>query len=130
MSTLTPPVLAHIDLTNGVITEAAEAIERRLSDMPAFFQDQEAVQALLADDPVLYRVYVAEQPNDAEGWYTATSVIEPGRVGDEYYMTKGHFHIQDDAPEVYLTLSGQGILVMQTRTDEATVHPMRPGTIN
>jgi glucose-6-phosphate isomerase len=56
-------------------------------------------------------------------------VIEPGTIGDEYYMTKGHFHQDLSAPEIYLTLSGRGILLMQTRDGQLEVHDMQPGSI-
>jgi glucose-6-phosphate isomerase len=34
-------------------------------------------------------------------------------VGDEYYMTKGHFHTILDTGEVYYCLAGQGIMLME-----------------
>ena len=49
----------------------------------------------------------------------------PGKVGDEYFMTKGHFHTILETCEVYYTLSGQGAMLMETpegtiRYDPAT----------
>ncbi len=124
------PGVAHLDLATGVITEAAEVIERRLSDMPQSYHDQAAVRALLVENPVLYRVYTMPQPGDAGGWFVATSIVGPGRVGTEYFMTKGHSHAQDTAPEVYLTLNGNGMLLMQSRADESVAQWMKPGTIH
>lgn len=129
MNTLVLPAFGMIDLQSGVLADA-EVVERRLSSMASFYRDQEAVHAMLAEDPVLYRVYTARQPGDSGGWYVATSVLEPGRVGNEYFLTKGHYHEQDDAPEVYLTIRGQGVLVMQTRKGQASAQQMRPGTFN
>lgn len=116
-------------MRSGAI-EDADVVERRLSSMASFYRDQDAARAMLAEDPVLYRVFTARQAGDPGGWYVATSVLEPGSVGDEYFMTKGHYHEQDDAPEVYLTLRGEGMLVMQTRQGQASVQPMRPGVFN
>lgn len=130
MTEPTLPRFASINLADGAIVDAAEVIVRRLSDMPASFHDQRAVQALLVSDPVLYRVYMPRQPGGSFGLYTATSVIEPGRVGDEYYMTKGHFHVNEGAPEVYLTLSGEGKLLMQTRDGRFEMQDMKPGVVN
>jgi glucose-6-phosphate isomerase, archaeal len=129
MDTLVSPAFGSIDLRSGVMT-GAEVVERRLSSMVSFYRDQEVARALLAEDPVLYRVYTAAQPGDRDGWYVATSVIEPGCVGDEYFMTRGHFHPRDDAPEVYLTLRGEGMLVMQTREGRSNVQRMVPGVFN
>jgi glucose-6-phosphate isomerase len=124
------PYNAHINFDSGVIDDA-QVTERRLSDMAAFYHDQEAVQRLLDDDPVLYRVYyIAQEAGSPSLWNTGVSVIEPGRVGDEYIMTKGHYHLNPEAPEVYLTLSGTGRLVLQTRQGEAKVLAMTPGAMN
>jgi glucose-6-phosphate isomerase, archaeal len=124
------PSLAHIDLNSGIIAGAADITERHLSDMPGFFQDQQVVHDLLPSDPLMYRVYLTHQGGDANGLYTGTSVIEPGHIGREFYMTKGHFHLALTAPEVYLTLSGQGLLLMQTRSGETEIQPMQPGAMN
>ena len=43
-----------------------------------------------------------------------TTIILPGVVGDEYYMTRGHYHLKDSA-EVYLGMAGTGLMVMQAR---------------
>jgi glucose-6-phosphate isomerase, archaeal len=123
------PAFGRIDLESGAMANC-EVVERRLSSMASYYRDQNAARALLAEDPVLYRVYTAPQAGDRDGWYVATSVLEAGCVGDEYIMTKGHFHAQDDAPEVYLTLRGEGMLVMQTREGKASVQKMKPGVFN
>ena len=71
-----------------------------------------------------------KQPSEEIGLYTATSVIEPGRVGDEFYMTKGHFHVEAAAPEIYLTLKGNGMLVLQTKKGHCETQAMAAGEIN
>ena len=124
------PMLSQIDLEHGTIKDAAEVIVRRLSDMQGHYQDQNAVRDLLQKDPVLYRVYMTTPPDHEFQWLTAMSVIEPGKVGAEYYMTKGHFHTDQQAPEVYLTLLGEGQIVMQTHDGQTEAQPMFPGAIN
>jgi glucose-6-phosphate isomerase len=124
------PVLAHIQLKNGVVDDPEEVIIRRLSDMPKYYRDQYAVQMLLDDDPVIYKVYMPKQPSEAIGLYTATSVIEAGDIGNEYFMTKGHFHEDLSSPEVYLTLQGQGMLLMQTHSGQVETHDMKPGNVS
>jgi len=47
------------------------------------------------------------------------TVWETGKVGDEYIKTYGHYHV-DDIKETYTILSGQGILLLQTRQKDAT----------
>jgi glucose-6-phosphate isomerase len=124
------PMLAQIDMEHGTIKDAPEVIVRRLSDMKGYYQDQQAVHELLQEDPVLYRVYMTTPSDHKYQWRTAMSVIEPGKVGAEYYMTKGHFHKNHQAPEVYLTLLGEGKIVMQTLGDQSEVLSMFPGAIH
>ena len=56
-----------------------------------------------------------------------TSIVYPGKVGDEYFMTKGHFHTILDTGEVYYCLSGQGAMLMETPEGEVSLIEMKPG---
>ena len=47
------------------------------------------------------------------------TVWETGKVGDEYIKAYGHYHV-DDIKETYTILSGQGILLLQTRQKDVT----------
>jgi len=82
-----------------------------------------------ADDQVVYRVYSMPVPETGSELQTCTTVLEPGRVGREYFMTKGHFHAQRDRSEVYLGLSGEGLLLLATEAGEHRVVEMRQGTV-
>jgi hypothetical protein len=46
------------------------------------------------------------------GLYWGTTFIQPGLVGDEYFMTKGHSHSLPDRAEYYITASGEGALIL------------------
>lgn len=41
------------------------------------------------------------------------SIVYPGKVGEEYYMTKGHYHDPADTCEVYYCLSGHGYMMLE-----------------
>ena len=125
-----PPFDALMDMQSGVIDEPSHIIERRLSDMPSFFHDQDAVKTLLEKDPVLYTVYVKQHPTAPSLWSVGSTVIEPGTVGNEFYMTKGHYHAKEEAPEVYFTLAGLGRIILQKRSGEIELQNMSPGVIN
>ena len=57
------------------------------------------------------------------------SIVHPGKVGDEYYMTKGHFHTVLDTAEVYYCLKGDGAMVMETPEGEWSVEELHPGRV-
>ncbi len=85
---------------------------------------------MLADNPVLYRVYPVKATSETNGLLVGTSIIEPGVVGNEYFMTKGHFHQYEEAPEVYFTLSGEGMLLNETANGATVSQKMKKGSIH
>jgi glucose-6-phosphate isomerase len=107
-------------------------IERTLKDMADCFCDQEAVaEALDRGNPTIVQVWMAPLPDSGGHLMPCMTVIHPGVVGDEYFMTKGHFHTDPvNAPEVYITLKGQGKLLLQTREGDVFVSDMLPGNLN
>ena len=110
-----------------------EIILRKLSTMKGAFADQPSADAMLAhgEDPKIVEVYMAPIPH-SEGFLMANiNVVYPGKIGDEYFMTKGHIH--DDpqhAPEIYITIKGQGKLLMQNMAGEYSLLDMAEGIIN
>ena len=58
--------------------------------------------------PVLYEVYEFKRPEVAGELLHGVSVIHPGLVGNEFFMTKGHFHSLLETAEVYYCLKGEG----------------------
>jgi glucose-6-phosphate isomerase, archaeal len=81
-------------------------------------------------DTVIYSVHEIPVPTTNSNLMSSTTVIQPGKVGQEYYMTKGHFHNIRDRAEIYIGLSGEGCLVMATEDGQYTVETIRRGTIN
>lgn len=105
-------------------------IQRRLSSMKGQYLDTAAYDALLAqEDRLLYEVYELRRPEVAGELLHGLSVVHPGKVGDEYCMTKGHFHTVLDTGEVYYCLKGKGYMVMETPEGEWSVEPFYPGRV-
>jgi len=105
-------------------------ITRRLSNMEGQFIDQLAYQALLSqEDSLLYEVYDIQRPGVAGELQYGISIVHPGKVGEEYYMTKGHFHTVLETAEVYLVLRGTGYMVMETPAGEWAAEVLQPHKI-
>lgn len=122
------PFTKHVDLTDGSIAEAADVQVRHLSDMRGLFADSKAEAALAERDPVIYRVYDATDIPKREGQLRySTTVIYPGKVGREYFMTKGHYHAKGDRAELYYCLKGEGHLLLQTPEGQVDAQLMTPG---
>lgn len=106
------PFLSY-DIATATIADRPQ-LERRLSDLPSAYADQSAVGRLLAgENPLLYRVTSIEDQNGPGQLHYALAVLYPGKVGREYFMTKGHFHAWRPAAEVYIGLAGQGLMLFE-----------------
>jgi len=114
-------------LQNG-LSEGAASTKRKLSQMQDMYADTEAArEAVLAGDPVVYEFYELGAPEDAGDLAFGTSITYPGKVGKEYYMTKGHFHTVLDTAEVYYTLSGAGCMLTESPEGDVELHQLTPG---
>lgn len=58
-----------------------------------------------------------------------TSILQPGRVGEELFLTRGHIHVKSDRPEVYFCQSGRGVMHMELPSGETRPAEMTPGTV-
>ena len=128
MADVKPFVLDFNLLTGLCESGKVKPTLRHVSNMAAQFADYEAAQALAAgENPLLYEFYGLDLPEESGVLQFGTTKLYPGKVGDEYYMTKGHFHTILDTSEVYYCLSGQGGMLMETPEGEVDWKEMKPG---
>lgn len=126
--TVIDPFALALDLASGRLEPVTSRVERHISDMRGMYSDREAERVLAGgDDPLVYEVLQYDVPNESGQLILCTTVLHPGHVGDEYFMTKGHYHAKRETSEVYLGLRGRGILVMRAEERFATLD-MAPGT--
>ena len=119
MADIKPFVLDFNLLTGLCESGKVKPTLRHVSNMAGQFADQDAAQALAAgENPLLYEFYGLDLPEESGVLQFGTTKLYPGKVGDEYFMTKGHFHTILDTSEVYYCLSGQGGMLMETPEGE------------
>jgi glucose-6-phosphate isomerase len=121
------PFSTALDLASGELDPQRRLTERTLADMRGMYQEDFG-EARAGE--LVYRVYEIPVPVSSSNLASSTTVIEPGTVGDEYFMTKGHFHAERERAEIYIGLAGEGRLVMATDDGRPQVEEMRSGTIN
>jgi glucose-6-phosphate isomerase len=122
------PLTRRVDLTDGTIPNAHSVVRRHLSDMEGLYADPDAEAELRKDDPLVYEVFEAtDLPKEDGHLLFSTTILRPGRVGHEYFMTKGHFHARSDRAELYYGVSGRGILLLMTPEGEVDAQEMVPG---
>lgn len=124
------PLTFHISQLDGIPSQCDNHICRRLSAMEGQFADRQAYAAMLnEEDAVVYEVYEIKRPEVPGELLHGISILHSGKVGDEYFMTKGHFHSELETAEIYYTLRGEGLMVMETPDGEWSVEPLRPGSV-
>lgn len=117
------------DLNTGVIA-GRPPVEKRLSALAGCCVDPAAfARACATGDPVVYQVTSAPDEPGTGGLGYGLGCLFPGRVGDEYYLTRGHLHQRREAAEVYIGLAGAGLMLLEDeRTGVCRAVPLAAGT--
>ena len=124
------PVSVQLDINTGVFTPCVDTSSRKVSDLAMMFADQPAAQKMIADgDPLVYEIRYHPFKTDHSDMALGVTAIRPGKVGDEYFMTKGHFHERADQPEIYFSVKGTGYLLTESLDGAFQVAEWKPGTI-
>ena len=104
--------------------------QRRLSDLRGVFTDHSAFErAIASGDPVVYEVYELHRPHVAGELLHGLTVVHPGQIGTEFYMTKGHFHAVRETAEVYYCLKGRGLMLMENEEGLWASEEFLPGRL-
>jgi glucose-6-phosphate isomerase, archaeal len=125
------PEPIRIDLKTGSLGEDTriERASKVLGEMGNVFADEWARNQMDAAIVVYAVEYWKPVAEDTEGGlYWGNSTVSPGVVGEEYFMTRGHFHARRDRAEYYATVSGTGLLVLMDEQRNGAVQEMEPGT--
>lgn len=114
-------------LTSG-LSQTGQSTRRYLSNMKGMFVSQESYDAVIRQgDPMIYQFYELGCPAHPGDIAFGTSITYPGKIGDEYYFTKGHFHTVLETAEVYYCLSGTGIILIENPEGDSQALPVSPG---
>jgi glucose-6-phosphate isomerase, archaeal len=121
------PFTIGFDLETG-ISDEYKSTKRKLSDMKGMYYDSDELNRMLkSKDELVYEFYELGAPEDAGDIAFGTSIVYPGKVGNEYYMTKGHFHKILDTAEVYICVKGHGYMLLENPEGEWNTEKLSPG---
>ena len=128
MSMYDSPFGVAVDFDTGAMENPDRIIVRRASDMRGYYADSEALEQLIASgDPIHYRVYERAIPETEGHLLFCMSILEPGRVGNEFFLTKGHYHTVAGTAETYLCVRGEGFLLLKTADGQWAAEAMSKG---
>jgi glucose-6-phosphate isomerase len=125
--------MMQMDWAKGLLLPDAQVREsvKTLGRLQGIFTNEEARRAM---DPntVVYRVQawcpVSEGTEGALFW--GSTVVEPGQVDSEYFMTHGHFHLKRNRTEYYGTVAGEGALILMNENRETRMEEMSSGSLH
>ncbi|SDO40973.1 glucose-6-phosphate isomerase [Microbacterium sp. ru370.1] len=123
------PARLTVDAARGLLDGRSERYEKHLGDLAGVYRD-EAAYASALDRDTGEPVYWVESstPETGRGALTiGLSVLQPGRIGDEYAMTRGHLHAQSEFAELYYGLAGSGVMLLESVDGDARAVPITPG---
>ncbi|KUN16290.1 glucose-6-phosphate isomerase [Streptomyces corchorusii] len=127
MNTTRPAIVTDFSLVDG-LSQTKTPLRRTISAMADMYADREAARRLAEEDVLVYEFFDAGVPESPGEVAYGTSIVYPGKVGDEYFMTKGHFHSVLDTAEIYYCLRGRGIMMMENPEGDVQWEELTPGT--
>jgi glucose-6-phosphate isomerase len=111
-------------------SKAARRGTRNASVMKGYYKDEAALEAFIEqNDPLHYETFECEIPEEYGHMIYGLSKLQPGVVGDECFMTKGHYHSIIETGEMYLCLEDESYMLMKTQGGAVKAEKMTRGVM-
>jgi len=124
------PASCQVDLGQGNMSHATSRYEKKLSDLAGLYADAQAFCDLLAKgDPVVYDVSEFRPSNRSGDMIFGVTRMSPGRVGQEFFLTRGHIHAKANRPEIYYGQKGRGLMHLESPDGETRIVEIAGQTI-
>jgi glucose-6-phosphate isomerase len=128
-TTFINPFSLEIDLETGKMPMATNHLIRHASDMKGYYLNEEALQESIKNngDLIHYEVFEYPIPEEYGHLMYCISKLYPGKIDEEFFMTKGHYHTVQQTAEIYLCLKGEGYMLMKTSDGKCETIGMKRG---
>jgi glucose-6-phosphate isomerase, archaeal len=113
-----------LNFDRGTFGDSPAQSRRTLGDLAEIFEGEVG-----NPEQVVYETFGC--PGEVEGpprLLFATTVIQPGDVEGEFFMTRGHFHTNSERGELMFTLKGAGALLLMDREGKTWAEEMELGS--
>jgi glucose-6-phosphate isomerase len=123
------PFSVFINPDTGEMENAKNHLIRKASDMKGYYADENVLNEIIkkGNDPLHYEVFEVPVPEEYGQLMYCISKLQPGKVGDEFFMTKGHYHTVIQTSEIYYCLRGEGYMMMKTSDGQCVAEKMERG---
>ncbi len=121
-----------VDYSNGNISgKSVINPVKKIKDLQHIFEDKKAFLKI-DKEKIIYEVQVIRPVEEGRkgGLFYGKTIIHPGKVGNEYFMTKGHFHQKVDRAEFYWGIEGEGMLILMDKNRNTWAEKMYSGSLH
>ena len=122
------PILTNL-LRGNLHGEFIVTITKTIGDLAGYWHDAAAL-ARIDSATALYTTetwFPVEDGTEGAVLWGNTTLL-PGRVGDEYFMTRGHWHRKRNRGELVICVSGRGALLLMNEQRETRMEWLSPGS--
>ncbi|WP_432799344.1 glucose-6-phosphate isomerase family protein [Poriferisphaera sp. WC338] len=119
------------ELGGGNLNTPLQKLRRTIGDLIGVFADQQAYNEI-APGTLAYEanLYLPVKQGTQGGLFFGNTKVMPMMIGNEYNMTKGHFHKNRDAAEYYWCIAGEGALILMNEDRSCRAEYMTPGSLH
>jgi glucose-6-phosphate isomerase len=129
---LREPGVCTVDVGRGELRGATNRYVKTLGDLAGLYADAAAYEALLAAmgaGTVVYEVTDFKPSTDPGDMIIGVTRMLPGKVGREFFLTRGHIHANPNRPEMYYGERGHGVMLLESPAGEIRTVEIRPRTM-
>jgi glucose-6-phosphate isomerase len=122
----------YFDLKTGKLnSQQTVACKKDLKHLTGVFADEES-RLQMDQSLIVYEVesYFPVPDGKKGGLFWGVTTILPGKVGEEYFMTRGHFHAEPDTAEFYWGMLGEGVLIYMDEDGNSWAEKMSPNSLH
>ena len=127
----TEPSSHQVDIHQGCLSGATGAYQKQLKDLSGIYADNAAFEQAMRSlaDEVVYEVTDFRSNALRGDLIFGVTRMSPGRIGDEFFMTRGHIHAIGNRPETYYGEFGAGVMLLESPHGDVRIIEIKPRTL-
>lgn len=120
MKDLFEPAACQIDLSSGEMSNGTGRYTKYFRDLAGLYGDEKNFGSMMTEwsDRAVYDVCEFRPSEQAGDLIFGVTRMSPGKVGDEFFITRGHIHRNANRPEIYYGQKGRGVMLLESPEGE------------
>lgn len=125
------PGTCQVDVATGALRGATNRYVKTYRDLGGLYEDEAAFATLVSakGDALAYEVTDFKPSAEPGDMIIGVTRMEPGKVGREFHMTRGHIHARPNRPEMYYGEAGHGVMLLESPAGEIRTVEIRARTM-